>query len=61
VLFQLTYESYFNKALNTKRISCEQSGAKIAWKAFADFKKRGEDFFTIEEFYTLRRAKTERE
>jgi hypothetical protein len=61
VLFQLTYESCFNKALNTKRSSCEQSGAKIAWKAIADFKKRGEDFFTIEEFCKLRRATTERE
>ena len=61
VLFQLTYESCFNKALNTKRSSCEQSGAKIAWKAIADFKKRGEDFFAIDEFCTLRRATTERE
>jgi hypothetical protein len=61
VLFQLTYESCFNKALNTKRSSCEQSGAKIAWKALADFKKRGEDFFTIEELCKLRRATTERE
>ena len=61
VLFQLTYESCFNKALNTKRSSCEQSGAKIAWKAIANLKKRGEDFFSIDEFCTLRTATTERE
>jgi hypothetical protein len=62
VLIQLTYEqSCFNKVFNTKRSSCEQSGAKIAWKAIANFKKRREDFFTIEEFCKLRRSTTERE
>jgi hypothetical protein len=61
LLFQLTYESCFNKALNTKRSSCEQAGGMLARKAIADLKKRGEDFFTIEEFCKLRRATTERE
>jgi hypothetical protein len=38
-----------------------QSGAIIAWKAIAKFKKSGENVFTIKEFCTLRRATTERE
>ncbi len=33
----------------------------LARKAIANFKKRGEDFFTFEEFCKLRRAATERE
>jgi hypothetical protein len=61
LLFQLTYKSCFNKALNTKRSSCEQAGGVLARKAIANFKKRGEDFFTFEEFCKLRRAATERE
>ena len=59
--FQMTYEKTFNVALNQKRSSCEQSGLKITRKAIADFNKRGEDFFTIEEFCKLRRATTDRE
>ena len=43
LLFQLTYESCFNKALNTKRSSCEQAGRMLARKAIADFKKHGEE------------------
>jgi hypothetical protein len=62
LLIQLTlYESCFNKALNTKRSSCEQACRVLARKAIANFKKRCEDFFTFEEFCTLRRATTERE
>jgi hypothetical protein len=59
--FQMTYEKTFNVALNQKRSSCEQSGLKITRKAIADFNKRGEDFFRIEEFCKLRRATTDRE
>ena len=61
LLFQLTYESCFNKALNTKRSSCEQAGGMLARKAIADFKKHGKDFFSFEEFCKLRRVTTERE
>jgi hypothetical protein len=61
-LFQLTYEKCFNKALNQKRSSCEQAGFKITKDAInKDFKKRGEEFFTIEEFCKLRRATSDRE
>ena len=42
LIFQLTHESRFNKALNTKRTLCEQAGAKIAKEAIADFKKNAE-------------------
>ena len=59
--FQMLYESAFNDALNTKRSSCEQAGKKIARKALAEFRERGEQFYTIEEFCKLRRATTERE
>ena len=59
--FRLTYEKCFIKALNNKRSACEQSGSKIAKTEIAEFKKRGEVFFTIEEFCKLRRATTERE
>jgi hypothetical protein len=61
VLFQLTYKSCFNKALNTKRSSCEQLGAKIAWKAIADFKKRGEEFFAIDDLYAQENDNGKRE
>ena len=59
--FQMLYESAFNDALNTKRSSCEQAGKKIARKALAEFRERGEQFYTIDEFCKLRRATTERE
>ena len=59
--FQMTYEKTFNLALNQKRSSCEQAGLKITRKTIADFKKRGEDFFTMEELCKLRRATTDRE
>ncbi len=61
LIFQLTYESRFNKALNTKRSLCEQAGAKIAKEAIADFQKRREVFFIVEELCKLRRATMERE
>ena len=61
LLFQLTYESCFNKALNSKRSFCEQASGMLARKAIADFKKRGEEFFSFEEFCKLRRVTTERE
>ncbi|KAI2499542.1 hypothetical protein MHU86_14959 [Fragilaria crotonensis] len=53
-VFQLTYEKCFTKALNQKRSTCEQSGSQIARDAIKDFKKRGEEFFTFEEFCKLR-------
>jgi hypothetical protein len=58
--FQMLYESVFNEALNTKRSSCEQSGAKFVRE---QVKKMGgvENFYTIEELSKLRRATTERE
>ncbi len=59
--FQMTYEKTFDVALNQKRSLCEQSGLKITRKAITNFNKRGEDFFTIEEFCKLRRATTDRE
>ena len=59
--FQMQYESVFNEALNTKRSSCEQSGGKIVRQSIAEFAESGEDFFTVDEFSTLRRAKTDRE
>jgi hypothetical protein len=59
--FQMTYEKTFNLALNQKRSSCEQSGLKITRKTITDFKKSGEDFFTMEELCKLRRATTDRE
>ena len=60
-VFQLTYEKCFTKALNQKRSTCEQSGSQIARDAIKDFKKRGEEFFTFEEFCKLRRSTSERE
>jgi hypothetical protein len=59
--FQMLYESVFNEALNTKRSSCEQSGGKIVRQSIAEFAESGEDFFTVDELSTLRRAKTDRE
>ena len=58
--FQMLYESVFNEALNTKRSSCEQSGAKFVEE---QVRKMGgaENFYTIEELSKLRRATTERE
>ena len=61
VSFQMLYESCFNHALNTKRSSCEQAGGILARKAVAEFKQRGELFYSIDEFCKLRRATTERE
>jgi hypothetical protein len=59
--FQMLYESVFNEALNTKRSSCEQSGGKIVRESIAKFAKLEEEFFTMDELATLRRAKTDRE
>ena len=59
--FQRIYESAFNEALNTKRSACEQSAGKIVQKTMAEFEKSGEEFFTIDEVSTLRRANTGRE
>ena len=42
---QLTYESCFNKALNTKRSSCEQLGAKLHGKQLS-FSKNAEKTFS---------------
>jgi hypothetical protein len=61
VSFQMLYESCFNHALNTKRSSCEQAGGILARNAVAEFKQRGELFYSIDEFCKLRRATTERE
>jgi hypothetical protein len=36
LLFQLTYESCFNKLLSTKWSSCKQVGLMLAGKAIAD-------------------------
>jgi hypothetical protein len=47
LLFQLTYESCFNKALNSKRSLYEQAGGVLARKAIANFKKCGKDFFNL--------------
>ena len=61
VSFQMLYESCFNHALNTKRSSCEQAGGILVKKAVAEFQRRGEAFYSIDEFCKLRRATTERE
>ena len=61
-VFQLTYEKCFNTALNQKRSTCEQAGFRIVRDAInKDFKKRGEEFYTFEEFCKLRRATSDRE
>ena len=59
--FQTTYESCFNRALNTKRSSCEQAAGKLVRKTMADMKKDGVDFYTMDELCKLRRAVTDRE
>ena len=61
VIFRMTYEKCFVKALNTKRSSCEQAGKRIARTWIAECKRLGDDFYTIEELCQLRRAKTDRE
>ena len=61
LVFQLTYEKCFIQALNQKRSTCEQAGSQLTRDAMKDFKNRGEDFFTFEEFCTLRRATSDRE
>ena len=53
VNFQMTYETVFNEALNSKRSSCEQAGGKIVRKTIAKFEESGEDFFTIDELTKL--------
>ncbi len=60
-IFQMSYETVFNEALNLKRSSCEQAGGKIVRKTIAKFEESGEDFFTIDEHTKLRRANTDRE
>ena len=61
-IFQLTYQDSFKAALNAKRSTCELSGKKIVIRAINTvFKKRGEEFFTFDEFCKLRRATTDRE
>jgi hypothetical protein len=61
-MFQLTYQGSFKTALNQKRSTCELSGKKIVIRAInTEFKNRGEEFFTFEEFCKLRRATTDRE
>ena len=60
-VFQLTYEKCFTKTLNQKRSTCEQAGSQIARDAIKDCKRRGEEFFTFEEFCKLRRSTSERE
>jgi hypothetical protein len=47
--------------LNTKRSSCEKAGKKTVRRAPTEFRERGEQFYTIDEFCKLRRAATERE
>jgi len=61
LVFQLTYEKCFTKALNQKRSTCEQAASQITREAIRDFNNRGEEFFTFEEFCTLRRATSDRE
>ena len=61
-IFQLMYQDSFKAALNAKRSTCELSGKKIVIRAINTvFKKRGEEFFTFDEFCKLRRATTDRE
>ena len=61
-LFQLTYEKSFNTVLNQKRSTCEQAGFRIVRDAInKDFKTRGDEFFTFEEFCKLRTATSERD
>jgi hypothetical protein len=60
-IFQLTYKKCFEKALNQKQSTCEQAARKIAVTAIVQFKRKGEEFFTFEEFCALRRATTDRE
>ncbi len=59
--FKMLYESAFNDTLNTKRSLCEQVGKKIARTALAEFREWVEQFYTIDEFCKLRRARTVRE
>ena len=60
LVFQLTYEKCFTKALNQKRSTCK-AGSQITRESIKDFKNCGEGFFTFEEFCTLRRATSDRE
>jgi hypothetical protein len=58
----LTYETCFTRALNQKRSTpCEQAGKQISIDAIKDCKIRGEEFFTFNKFFKLRRATSERE
>ena len=61
LVFQLTYEKCFTKALNQKRSTCEQAGSQITRDAIKDFKNLGEEFFTFDKFCKLRRATSDRE
>jgi hypothetical protein len=55
----MTYKTVFNKALNSKRNSCELAGGKIVWKTIAKFEESGKDFFTIDELTKQRRVNTD--
>ena len=61
--FTATYESSFNRALNSKtRSSCEQAAGVVVRKSMGEMKKNGDqEFYTIDELCKLRRAETERE
>jgi hypothetical protein len=61
LVFQLTYEKCFTKALNQRRSTCEQAGKQIAIEAIKDCKIHGEEFFIFDEFCKLRRVTSERE
>ena len=57
VKFHMLYESVFVDALNSKRSLCEQGGKKIAVSFLSRLDDMNE-FFTMEELYKLRLAKT---
>jgi hypothetical protein len=61
LVFQLTCEKCFTKALNQKRSTCEQDGSQPTREGIKDFKNRGEEFFTLKEFCKLRRARSDGE
>ena len=61
LVFQLTYEKCFIKALNQKRSTCEQAGSQITRDVIKDFNNHSEEFFAFDEFCKLRRATSDRE
>ncbi len=61
LVFQLTCEKCFTKALNQKRSTCEQAGSQITREAIKGFKNCGEEFLTLDEFGELRRATSDGE